>query len=95
MEQLRTQIRNQEVQVREANARSLASARAIAEVREILTLPMDMVNKARLFDEKLEKEDHLSKSRIIRFLVDQAHKMEEAVDRCRVERNCLGKTLGI
>jgi hypothetical protein len=82
-EQLQKQIRNQENQIREAKARALALARAIAEVKETLTLVVDVVNKARLFHEKLEKEDHLFKSRIIRFLVDQAHKMESVLDRMR------------
>ncbi len=53
-EELWKQIWNQEDQVRVANARALASVRAITEVRETLTLSVDVLNKARLFEKNLE-----------------------------------------
>jgi cell division septum initiation protein DivIVA len=83
-DRLRNEIQNQEEQIRNANARAQASAHAITEVRGAPSIPADVVNKARFFDARLEKEDHLSKSRIIRFLVEQAHRMEETADRMRL-----------
>ncbi len=52
-------------------------------MKEALSLQVDVLDKARLFDAMLEKEEHLSKSRIIRFLVEQTHWMEETADRMR------------
>jgi hypothetical protein len=89
-DRLRNKIRNREEQIRNANARAQASARAITEVKEALSISADVVNKVRLFDARLEKEDHLSKSRIIRFLVEQAHQMEETADRMRLLVDSVG-----
>ncbi len=46
-------------------------------------LPADIVNKAKLFDAKLDKGDHLSKSRIIQFIVEQAYRSEDAFEKIR------------
>lgn len=49
---------------------------ALREVKETVSLPLDVLNKARLFEEQLEKEEKLSRGHIIRYLGDQARKME-------------------
>ncbi len=49
----------------------------------MLSLPADIVNKAKLFDAKVDKGDHLSKSRIIWFIVEQAHRTEDAFEKMR------------
>jgi hypothetical protein len=82
-EQLRNLLRKRDEEVRDARARAKASAPVFEEVKEAFSLPVEVVNKARLFDAKLDREDHMSKSRIIRFLVDQSRRMESAVDRLR------------
>lgn len=81
---LRVRNRKCETLVEEAQARANASARALIEVKESLNLSTDIANKARLFNAKLDREDHVSKSRIIRFLVDQAQHMDQALDQIRV-----------
>lgn len=54
-----------------------ASGKALIEVKEALTSPVDLINKARLFDERQEKEDKLNGGHIIWYLNDQAQKMEK------------------
>ncbi len=51
------------------------------EVKNTQSLLVDMLNKAYLFDAKLEKEDHMSKNQIIWFLVHQVHQMESTINR--------------
>ena len=77
------QSRVQDERVRQATASATASARAIVEVREALAIPADVVNKARLFEDRLSKEEHLSRNKIIRFLVDQATSMERCLEEMR------------
>ena len=73
---LRTEIRKAEQAKKEAEDRATESAKALAGVRQFLVHPIDVVNKARLFDAKLDKEEKLSRANVIRFLNDQARKME-------------------
>lgn len=73
---VRTDIRKAERESKEAKDRVDASGKALIEVKEALTLWVDLINKARLFDEKLEKKDKLNRRHIIRYLNDQAQKME-------------------
>ena len=61
----------------------MASPKAIVNVREALALPVDVVNKARLFEERLGQEERLSWNKIIRFLVDQASSMEQTLEEMR------------
>ena len=80
---LQDQIKVQEEQIREANKRATASARAVTFVREALALPADVVNKARLFEDRVNQEEPLSRNKIIRFLVDQASSMEQTLEEMR------------
>ena len=79
-EALQEQLKVQEERVRAATGRAAASAKAIVNVREALALPADVVNKARLFEERLGREERLSRNKIIRFLVDQASSMEQTLE---------------
>lgn len=82
----RLQVRNRKCKalVEESQARATPSAKALVKVKESLNVPTDITNKAPLFDAKLDQKDHLSKSRIIRFLVDQAHNMDNALNQVQV-----------
>jgi hypothetical protein len=82
-EALQEQLKVQEERAREATGRAAASAKAIVSVREALALPADVVNKARLFEERLGREERLSRNKIIRFLVDQASSMEQTLEDMR------------
>ena len=77
------QLEESKAQAREADKRATASARAIVSVREALALPADVVNKARLFEDRLSREDPLSRNKIIRFLVDEAATMEQTLEEMR------------
>ena len=52
-EVLQDQLKAQEERMREATGWAMASLKAIVNVREALALPADVVNKARLFEERL------------------------------------------
>jgi hypothetical protein len=80
---LRGEVRIQEHQVQVANAEALEAAWQVRDIKEVLSLPVDIVNKAKLFDAKVDKRNHLSKSRIIRFMVEQAHRTEDAFEKMR------------
>ena len=82
-EALQEQLKIQEEHAREAAGRAAVSAKAIVSVREALALPADVVNKARLFEERLGREERLSRNKIIRFLVDQASSMERTLEEMR------------
>ena len=82
-EALQEQLKVQEERAREATGRAAASAKAIVNVREALALLADDVNKTRLFDERLGREERLSRNKIIRFLVDQASSMEQTLEEMR------------
>ena len=77
---MQEQLKVQKERTREATGRAAASAKAIVNVREALALPADVVNKARLFEERLGREERLSLNKIIRFLVDQASSMEQMLE---------------
>ena len=62
----------------------MVSAKAIVYVREALALSAAVVNKARLFEERLAEEGSLSRNKIIRFLVDQASSMEQTLGEMRI-----------
>ncbi len=66
-----------------ANTRALEAALKIRDMKEAFSLLADTINKAKLFDAKVDKGDHLSKSRIIRFMVEQAHRIEDAFRKMR------------
>ena len=57
---LQDQLKAQEERTREATGRAMASTKAIVNVREALALPAHVVNKARLFEERLGQEECLS-----------------------------------
>ena len=52
-------------------------------IREALTLPGDVLNRARLFDEDLKKEGSLSGQKILTILVKYGHKMEATLENMR------------
>lgn len=66
-----------ERELQEAKDRTVASGRALVEVKDALTLPIDVVNRARLFDERLEREDKLNQRHIIGYLNNHTRKMEK------------------
>jgi hypothetical protein len=70
--------------LREANQKAVNSALAIAHVREALAIPADVVNKAKLFEARLAQEGHLPRNKIIRFLLDQANRMDTVLAEVRM-----------
>jgi hypothetical protein len=80
----RNVIWNQEDQIWNTGAQTRASIQEIAKVKGALSVSVDVLNNAHLFDARLEKENHLFKSRIIRFLMKQAYRMEETTDRMQL-----------
>lgn len=80
---LQDQLKVEEEQTREATEQAIASAMAIINVREALALPADVVNKARLLEERLSREEHLSRNKIIWFFVYQATSMEQTLEKMR------------
>lgn len=68
----------------DARNRVDASRRTLIEVKDALTLPVDVVNKARLFNERLEREDKVSRGYIIRYLNDEARKMEKTWEQIKL-----------
>ncbi len=77
---LQNTVRVIEGRVREATKLATTSTQAIMNVREALALLADVVNKARLFEDRLSWEEHLSRNKIIPFLVDQASSMERTLE---------------
>lgn len=69
-DRLGMEIRKTEKELEEAKNRVMASKQALHEVKDNLALPLDVINKARLFEERLEKEEKLSRGHIIRYLGD-------------------------
>ena len=70
---LRTAHRSEE----EAQAKANTSGRAMVEVCEALSFPVDTVNRALLFTENLERDEKLNRGQIIRFLMDHSRRMEK------------------
>lgn len=73
-----------ESEVQEAKDWAVISGEALTEIKEALFLPMDIVNKARLFDEQLKKEEKLNGVLIICYLSDQVWKMEKTWKQMRL-----------
>ena len=59
-------------------------ARALADVRDALNFPVDIVNRSLLFTNFLEKDGKINRAQIIRFLMDHAQKMEATWDKVQV-----------
>lgn len=74
-DRLQSHIRKTENELQESKDWAVVSGEALREIKAALSLPVDVVNKARLFDEQLEKEERLSQGHIIRFFGDQARKI--------------------
>ena len=80
---LRTALEKAGKDKKEAEVRANASAQALAGVKEALAIPVDVFNKAHLFEARLERDDQLSRGPIIRFLTDQSRKMEKTWEQMR------------
>ena len=52
-------------------------------MKEALAIPVDVFNKAHLFEARLERDDQLSRGPIIRFLTDQNRKIEKTWEQMR------------
>ena len=60
-----------------------ASAAALLHVEEALQLPAEVVMKARMFDAKLERDNHISSKRVIAFMMEQTVRVEAAYTNMR------------
>ena len=67
-----------------AELRAEDSARALADVRDALNFPVDIVNRGLLFTNFLEKDGKINRAQIIRFLMDHAQRMESTWDKMQV-----------
>lgn len=52
------------------------SARAIEKVQEVIKTPGDLWVKARMFDAQLEKDSHVSKTKMVSFLMSHGAKLK-------------------
>lgn len=57
-------------ELEDAKDQAAASRSAFREVKETLSLSVDVFNKAHLFKEEVEKEEKLRRRHIIRYLSD-------------------------
>ena len=55
---------------KEALLQTNASAVALLQVEEALHLPAEVVMKAKMFDAKLDRNDHISSKRVIAFMME-------------------------
>lgn len=76
-DRLRSDVQKVECELQEAKDRAVISREALMEIKEALSLLIDVVNKAKLFNEQMEKQEKLNRGHIIRYLSDQARKMEK------------------
>lgn len=83
-DRLRTEVRKTEKQREEEKERVVASRRTLREIKENLAIPIHIVNKARLFEDWLEKEEKLSHEHIIRYLGVHARKMDQTWEQMRL-----------
>ena len=80
---LRKNLRKAEEEAAGVRTQVEANRRALLEIREALTIPVDVVNKAKLYEEQLEAGEPLTRANVIRFLLDQGRKMEKTVGQLR------------
>jgi hypothetical protein len=56
---------------------SITCVRSLLQVKEALAIPADVVSKAKLYDARLEKDGHVSSSKVIRFISDYSQQLNE------------------
>ena len=77
LEKAETALEEAHRTTREAQERAKASRRALTEVCTALGFPVDIVNRAFLYTENLERDEKLNRAQIIRFLLNHNRKMEK------------------
>lgn len=80
---LRKEIQGMEKQLKEEEAKRKASilrtkktVRTIRKVKELIGIPGDVWAKAKMFDAQLEKDGHISGTKMVGFLMSQGAKMD-------------------
>jgi len=68
---------------KEALLQANTSAAALLQVETALSLPADVVMKARAFDARLERDDHVSSKKVIAFMMEQTATVEATFESMR------------
>ena len=76
LSRLKGRLQKAEAAKGQAEMKVCESAASILQVKEVLGVPGDIWTKARCFDAQLERDGHLSQSKLIAFLMTQSAKME-------------------
>ena len=84
MTKMKSRALEAEKSCKEALLQANASAAALQQVEEALHLPAEVVMKAKMFDARLDRDDHISSKRVIAFMIEQTVKVEAAYANMRM-----------
>ena len=74
------QIIKKDEEIRMARKTANQLIKALGTIREFIGNPGDVMNKVKLFNNKLRKTRHLSRLKVIHILVDYVQKMEKILE---------------